>query len=275
MALLGRIIWQIETGLDAPVTLEALSKDCAVSKYHMCRVFQQEAGLSIMAYVRSRRLSEAARALAAGDEGLLGIALDAGYSSHEAFTRAFAGYFGVLPSTVRAARSVSCLSLMEPLKMKNDMIVEVARPEMRERAAFRVVGLSANCTFEEAGAIPGLWQDFNAREDEVSGAVSGAAYGVCCDADETGRFRYVAGVAAAQVPEGMDAVDIPAGRYAVFRHSGHISDLPRTVYTIWNKSLPDLDLEPAEAPDFELYDKRFDPRTGRGVVEIWIPISSA
>ena len=80
---------------------------------------------------------------------------------------------------------------------------------------------------------------------------------------------------AAGKTEGMDYVDIPAGRYAVFTHSGHISDLPRTVYTIWNKSLPDLGLEPRKAPDFERYDKRFDPETGRGTLEIWIPIASA
>ena len=71
----------------------------------------------------------------------------------------------------------------------------------------------------------------------------------------------------------MDDVSIPAGRYAVFTHSGHISDLPKTVYTIWNKSLPDAGLNTREAPDFELYDCRFDPLTGRGDVEIWIPIA--
>ena len=73
--------------------------------------------------------------------------------------------------------------------------------------------------------------------------------------------------------QGMDFVDIPASRYAVFTHSGHISDFPKTVYTIWNKYLPDAGLEPAGTPDFELYDRRFDPDTGRGDVEIWIPIS--
>ena len=271
MALLERITWQIEFRLGETVNLKLLSEACGVSAYHMCRVFQQGTGMSIMSYLRARRLSVAAKVIAGGQDSLLNIALDAGYASHEAFTRAFARFFGVLPSTIHTARCLSTLTLMEPLNMKKEMIVDVAKPELRERQAFRVVGLSAVCSFEDASAIPGLWQAANAKESEIEGAVQGVGYGVCCDHNETGRFRYVAGVEAAGKTKGMDYVDIPAGRYAVFTHNGHISDLPKTVYTIWNKSLPDLGMEPAKAPDFERYDKRFNPETGRGTVEIWIP----
>jgi len=273
MALLDKILWQIETMLGETITLELLSSKCAISPYHMCRVFLQGMGMSIMSYVRGRRLSIAARAIADCDESILNVAIDAGYASHEAFTRAFAKYFGVLPSTVRTARSISRLSLMEPMKMKKDMIVNIAKPDMRDRSDLRVVGLSAQCSFEDTSAIPGLWQSFNEREDDVIGAVDGAAYGVCCDADGSGQFRYVAGVEAVGKTEGMDYVNLPAGRYAVFTHTGHISDLPKTIYTIWNKSLRDLGLEPAKSPDFERYDHRFDPEAGRGTVEVWIPIS--
>ncbi len=273
MSVLDKLIWQIEFRLHEGLTLTHLSKGCAVSPHHMCRVFQQATGLSVMSYVRARRLSEAARAIAEQDKDILTAALDSGYASHEAFTRAFARYFGVLPSSVRKARSLSSLSLMEPIEMKKDLIVDVAKPELRERDAFRVVGLSVRCSFENTAAIPGLWQSVNVREPEVVGAVPGTAYGVCCDFEETGHFRYLAGVEATEKTEGMDFVDIPANRYAVFTHNGHISDFSKTVYTIWNKSLPDAGLEPVRAPDFEVYDNRFDPETGRGIVEIWIPIA--
>lgn len=274
MALLDRIIWQIETNLaQEDITLEALADACAVSRFHMCRAFRQATGISIMSYVRGRRLSIAAQAIGNGDDTLLSIALTAGYRSHEAFTRAFSSYFGVLPNTVRKARSTKNLSLQEPVRMKKDMIVDVAKPEIRERGAFRVVGLSVKTSFEDTSAIPALWSDFNARENEVQNAVHRTAYGVCCDATEAGQFRYVAGIEATGLTDGMDHVDIPAGRYAVFTHKGHISDLPKSVYTIWNQSLPDLELTPEQRPDFERYDDRFDPETGRGAVEIWIPVS--
>lgn len=157
--------------------------------------------------------------------------------------------------------------------MKKDMIVDVAKPEIRERDAFRVVGLTAKASFEDTSAIPGLWSEFNAREDAVQNAIKGAAYGVCFDATDAGHFRYLAGIEATGQTDTMDHIDIPAGRYAVFTHRGHISDLPKTVYTIWNQSLPDLELTPEQHPDFERYDNRFDPDTGRGAVEIWIPVS--
>lgn len=276
MTLVNRAVWQIETRLHQPLSLTKLSDLCAASPFHLSRTFRSATGLSPMTYLRARRLSAAAEALATGDEDILTIALEAQYGSHEAFTQAFASYFGLLPSSVRAARSAQSLVLMEPLKMKKSLLVDVAAAEIKERDAFRVVGVSTHCTFEDTSAIPSLWQTFNERENDVPSAVSGAAYGVCCDADEAGRFRYLAGVettAVADIPSAMDSVSIPANRYAVFTHSGHVADLPKTVYTIWNKALPDAGLEPKKAPDFELYDSRFDPSTGRGVAEIWIPIA--
>lgn len=275
MTLVDRAIWQVETGLHHPLSLSDLSEKCAVSPYHLSRTFRSATGVSPMTYLRARRLSVAARALALGQRDILSIALDAQYGSHEAFTRAFASYFGCLPSSVREARSTDNLALMEPLKMEKSLLVDVAAPQMRDRDAFQVVGLSVQCSFEDVSAIPEIWGAFNEREAEIASAISGVAYGVCCDADGSGRFRYVAGVEAevgAEIPPDMDTVAIPANRYAVFTHSGHISDLPKTVYTIWNKALPDSEIEPAKAADFELYDSRFNPSNGRGEVEIWIPI---
>lgn len=96
---------------------------------------------------------------------------------------------------------------------------------------------------------------------------------MCCDATEAGQFRYLTGIEASGLSDDMDHVEIPEGWYAVFTHSGHISDLPKAVNTIWNPSPPGLELTPDQRPKFERYDNRFDPGTGRGAVEIWIPVS--
>lgn len=276
MSLAERVAWQVERRLYDPLSIRLLAERCAASPYHMTRVFRSATGFTPMTYVRARRLSEAAKRLANGKDDILNVALDAQFNSHEAFTRAFATYFGVLPRSVREARSTDNLDLMEPLKMKKDLIVDVANPEMRERDGFRVIGMSIECSFDNNSAIPPLWQAFTARHEELEGMIEGAAYGVSCDADANGSFRYVAGVesgAEMAVPAGMDSVDIPKSRYAVFTHTGHISDLPKTVYTIWNKALSDAALEPSGTADFELYDQRFDASTGRGTVEIWVPVA--
>lgn len=275
MGVLEKAIWYLELNIGRPMTLAELADLCVVSPWHLSRLFQASIGLAPMSYLRARRLTVAAEALAKGNQEILPIALDAGYSSHEAFTRAFAGCFGALPSTVRQARTTRNLPLLEPWTMRKDMLVDLPAPALRERGAFRVIGLSTRCTFETNAAIPRLWTDFNPRCGEVPSPVAGAAYGVCCDMEADGHFRYVAGLesTATHVPDEFDSVDIPASRYAVFMHVGHLSSFNKTVYTIWNKALPDAGLEPAKTPDFELYDERFHPKTGDGVVEIWIPIA--
>ena len=221
MALTEKILWQIEGRLDQPITVAALANLCAVSPFHMSRTFRAATGLSPMSYLRARRLSVAAQSLAAGQD-VLSTAIDAQYGSHEAFTRAFFAYMGVLPSTVRAAGSTDNLQLMEPLTMKKDMLTDVATPEIRTRGAFRVTGLAKHCSVEDLSGIPALWRDFNRREDELNPAVPVTAYGVCYGADDAGRFYYMAavepGTGAVPAPD-METVEIPEGRYAVFTHS--------------------------------------------------------
>ena len=275
MSVLEKAIWYLELNVGRPLTLTDLADRCGTSPWHLTRLFQADVGLAPMSYLRVRRLTIAAEALAKGDQEILPIALDAGYGSHEAFTRAFVGYFGVLPSTLRQAGTTENLVLMEPWTMRKDMIIDIAAPELREREAFRVMGLSTRCTFETNSVISKVWAEFDQHCNDIPAPVAGACYGVCCDMEADGHFRYVAGLAtkATHLPDGLDAVDIPASRYAVFKHVGHISDFNKTVYTVWNKALPDAGLTPAKSPDFELYDDRFDARTCSGTVEIWIPIA--
>ena len=68
-----------------------------VSRSHLAHAFGTATGLSVMQYVRARCLSDAARVLAGGAPNILTVALDAGYNSHEAFTRAFRDRFEESP----------------------------------------------------------------------------------------------------------------------------------------------------------------------------------
>ncbi len=65
---------------------------------------------------------------------------------------------------------------------------------------------------------------------------------------------------------------IPTQRYAVFSHRDPVSSIRRTWKTIWAKWLPESGLEVADAPSFERYGETFDPRSGTGWFEIWIPL---
>ena len=98
----GKALWFIESHFAQDITLEEIAKVSGVSRYHMSRIFGIATGHSLMRYVRGRRLTEAARSLANGAPDILSVALDVGYGSHEAFTRAFRDQFGLTPEMVRA-----------------------------------------------------------------------------------------------------------------------------------------------------------------------------
>jgi AraC family transcriptional regulator len=89
-----KALWFVENRLAGELSLQAIAQSVGVSNHHLARTFGAVTGQSLMRYARGRRLSEAARALAAGPPDILAVALAAGYSSHEAFTRAFHEQFG-------------------------------------------------------------------------------------------------------------------------------------------------------------------------------------
>ena len=117
MDTVGKAIWFIETHFSGDISLDDVAKAAGVSRFCVVRAFSFATGRSVMGYVRGRRLTEAARSLANGAPDILTVALDAGYGSHEAFTRAFRDQFGLTPETVRAQQHLGNLELVNPIKL--------------------------------------------------------------------------------------------------------------------------------------------------------------
>jgi AraC family transcriptional regulator len=242
----------------------------------MVRAFAAATGLSVMRYVRTRRLSEAARALAGGAPDILNLALDADYGSHEAFTRAFRDHFGVTPEAVRSSTRLDNLRLQEPIVMDSTVTDNLQAPRFETGKAMLVAGVGERCTHENGGAgIPNQWQRFHQKVGDIPDRVGQVAYGVCCNGDDSGNCDYIAGVEVSDfsdLPRDFSRVRIPGQRYAVFTHRDHIATIRRTINTIWNHWLPASGLKAADAPSFERYDENFDPLTGNGGLEIWVPV---
>src|SRR5947208_2156807 len=270
-----KALWYIESHLAEPLTLDDVAGVAGVSRFHLVRAFATATGFSVMRYVRARRLSKAAQALAAGAPDILSLALDADYGSHEAFTRAFRDHFGVTPEMVRAATCLDRLKLQEPIVMDSTLLDNLKPPRFETSKPLLIAGISERCTHENGGAgIPNQWQRFNQKVDDIPDRIGKVAYGVCCNGDDSG-FDYIAGVEVADfsdLPREFARVRIPEQKYAVFTHSEHISTIRRTINTIWNHWLPVSGMKAADASNFERYDEKFDPATGNGGLEIWIPV---
>jgi AraC family transcriptional regulator len=270
-----KALWFIESHLADALTLDEVAAKAGISRFHMVRAFAAATGLSVMRYVRARRLSEAARALANGAPDILSVALDADYGSHEAFTRAFRDHFGVTPEMVRGSAHLGNLQLQEPIIMDSTVIDNLQPPRFATGKPLLVAGVGERYTCESSAGIPGQWQRFHRSVDDIPSRVGKVAYGVCCNGDDSGNFDYIAGVEVSDfsgLPREFSRVRIPEARYAVFSHKDHISTIRRTVNTIWNHWLPASSLKAADAPNFERYDENFDSMTGNGGLEIWIPV---
>src|SRR6202049_4187955 len=131
-----KALWFIESHLADALTLDEIAGVAGVSRFHMVRAFAAATGFSVMRYVRARRLSEAARALAHGAPNILELALDADYGSHEAFTRAFRDHFGMTPEAVRSSTCLDNLRLQEPILMDSTALDNLQAPHFETTKPF-------------------------------------------------------------------------------------------------------------------------------------------
>lgn len=98
--LLSTLI-HVQTHLDSDLSLETLAERVGFSAYHFHRLFRDAIGEPVKEYIRRLRLDRAAYRLKISEETILQIALDAGFKTHESFTRAFQRQFGLTPNEFR------------------------------------------------------------------------------------------------------------------------------------------------------------------------------
>src|SRR5712671_2932723 len=278
MSAVGKAIWFIETHFAGDISLDDIARSAGVSRYYLARAFSLATGHSVMGYVRGRRLTEAAKALSNGAPNILSVALDAGYGSHEAFTRAFRDEFGVTPETIRAQGHLKKIELVGPIKMDETALIKLELPRFVSGKRLLIAGLGERYTWETGAGIPSQWQRFLPHLGQIPGQLGRTAYGVCSNSDEAGNFDYVCGVEVKDfsgLPRDWTRVRIPEQRYAIFLQREHISTIRSTWNTIWNNWLPESGYEVVDAPNFERYGDDFDSVTGTGGFEIWIPIKTS
>lgn len=273
-----KALWYVESHFRRELPLEEIAGAAGVSRYHLSRAFGLATGHSVMRYVRGRRLTEAARMLAGGAPDILTVAIDCGYGSHEAFTRAFRDHFGLTPEALRERSTLDGLKLVEAIKMDETLLTNLQPPRFENGRTLLIAGLSDRYNSETSAGIPAQWQRFGPYLGHIPRQVGRVAYGVLCNSDDAGNVEYISGVEVsdfALLPEEFARLRIPEARYAVFSHPGHISTIRRVWATIFNGWLPESGYRIAEGPEFERYGEEFNGLTGTGGFEIWIPVREA
>jgi AraC family transcriptional regulator len=226
--------------LDDALELEALARAACLSPFHFHRVFRGMVGETPLELTRRLRLERAAWRLKGQQQAITEIAFDAGYETHEAFTRAFRACYSTSPSGFRL-RKYPRIELAAPCGIHFNpngvipafiardsggqaMDVDIKQmPELRV-GTVRHVGPYNQIpkAFERLGAIAG-----------PAGLLrqAGSMIAIYHDDPETTPQDQLRSDAALVVPEGVELPEglveqhIAAGRYARTLHVGPYEQL--------------------------------------------------
>ncbi len=281
MQAIEKALWYIESHFSEPVSLDDVAEASGLSRFHLSRIFAAAVGQPVVAYMRGRRLTEAARQIAGGAPDILQVALAAGYGSHEAFTRAFRDQFGVTPEGARSLRSLANLQLVEAIRMPDQPSPTISPDRFVKTNAMLFAGLRKYFRFDDRGGIPNIWQAFGPMIGTIPDEVAGAAYGLnlapADEMDDSG-FDYFAAVQVKSLDglaEGLSGARIAGREWAVFKHAGHVSGIGATCGAAGDW-LARSSRAPKSGPMqmIEYYGPTFDARTGLGGCEVWVPVIS-
>ncbi|HEX5858551.1 MAG TPA: AraC family transcriptional regulator [Microbacterium sp.] len=248
IATLNRLVELIENQLTEEIDIARFAGTLGTTEYHLRRMFSSLAGMPLSEYVRRRRMAVAA-ADVLGDGDLLGIAVRYGYGSAEAFGRAFRAVHGAGPGEVR--RNGGPLRTQPQLRFR--LIVEGSTPmdtRITDRPAFRLIGHSARVPLIHEGANPhiqahiaSLPETEHLRLKALGDTEPAGLLQVSADVDpdytEGSELTYLHGVAVREttpVPTDLDAIDVPAGTWAVFLTAG---PYPAALQSAWAATATD------------------------------------
>lgn len=276
---LERALEYIEAHLNENVNLRDVSRETGYSYCHMTRLFSAALGEPVGRYIHRRRLYAASQQLVRTDRRIIEIALESGFASPEAFSRAFKAAFGSSPADYRRAgidRVVGAKRGLEPADVHHIAAGISLTPEILTLGETRLAGLRGATSLSD-NRLPALWERFLALRP-----APGPWYGVC----ETQQTAYtpdgdVSFSALVGGPvEALDGLPPPlvgktlaGGRCAVFTHRGSFANLFKTYQYIYGTWLPAAGVELDGREDFERYARAvtsFDDPDNE--VEIFIPI---
>lgn len=263
-----RAIEHIAEHLGEATDLEELARGACLSPFHFHRIFKGMAGETPVELARRLRLERAALALASTKAPVTMIAFEAGYETHEAFTRAFRAAYADSPTGFRArGRDRTLLGAVNGVHYspgggaiefvprdtggKNMDVTVKELPEVR-LAARRFIGpyQQINQAFGELGQIAaqaGLARD---------GMQMVAVYYDIPQETPADRLRSDAGLTIAPgtpIPPGLHEVVLPAGRYAITTFVGPYERLADVWPRFMGEWLPASGHRLGEGVSFEVY----------------------
>ena len=153
-------------------------------------------------------------------------------------------------------------------------------PQFVTTGPLLIAGLREEMNEDSGKSIPLLWKKFAPFIGATTHQLGRNCYGLCVASDTSQQaFYYMAGVEVsdfADVPPTLSRVILPSQRYAVFPHNAHVSQIKQTIDAIFDQWLPNAEVKHMNQSlhFFERYSEVYNPQTGLGGMEIWLPVSN-
>jgi AraC family transcriptional regulator len=283
----------IEEHLDDEMNYAQLADIVCCTVYQFGRVFSYVVGISLSEYVRRRRLSQAALELQDGNKKVIDIALKYGYSSPDAFTRAFVAMHGVTPK--EACTLGAKLKLYPRITFHISIIGDTDMEYRIEKKGIvhcagivrnfgkLTVNQSASHWTEETPKIWEYWDNFLNRGENIVirdkyKLYRPPFYQVGFNQTlENGDTVVSIGAEAKPgetYPELM-SFEIPEHTWAVFPVKGtlnqNVHPISKTMTRVLNEWLPSSGYELIKGMDLETYGPG-DTQSDDYVCELWLPV---
>ncbi|KOY45845.1 AraC family transcriptional regulator [Vibrio parahaemolyticus] len=281
----------IHNNLDIALSVDEISKASCWSRWQLQRVFQQHTGVSVAHYIRELKLSLAAERLIHTSDRSLDIAIEMGFASEHAFSRAFKNMFSKSPRDYRKAQQLT--GLRQPLTLRDTpedenrhkCFIEV---RIETKPAFVLAGyhepiyglFSATPNFQSK--VPFLWSQLHSSENHTHlernylGVIDVTkAYSSNQQLEYWAGYEYNS-ASRTSISKGStqepDLLVVPEQTYAVITHIGKASNLAATLEWFILHWLPYSNYHGIDGYELEVYPEDYDVESENAQMHYWIPV---
>lgn len=288
--VMSQCIEFIEENINSELTPDLIASQCGYSTFHFCRIFNICQGMTLMDYVKKRRLSLAATKLFDGNR-IIDVALEYGFDTHNGFSKAFKKEYGFTPTQY--------VKRMEDYYFNKESVYKIGgyimNPVIVSKPAFKVAGYGiqtniSNCNFTKD--IASFWSNYSGENLEIKmyeilKPDKHGEIGIFIPSnDRNGDAIYLMGVIVndfESISDDMITIEIPEATYAVFTtppvdtsNDSSQNDFAKTIKATWKYIFEDWFNQSdyifdEDKMDFEFYDERCHFRKDT-VMDIYVPV---
>ena len=246
---LNEITEYIDDNLEEKINYEVLAKKMGVSTYTMQRLFSMLTGISLVEYIRKRRLSRAGYDLYKGDVRVIDVAIKYQYDNATSFSRAFEKFHGIKPSLVNKEtklKNYPRIVFNEDVKLTTELDYEIVNLD-----EFDLYGIGIETNNEKIGDdAPRFFREIEDKYFDECGFVK---YGmVTYDNERIECQKYYC--LYDEKRDGFEHIKIPKSKWLRFRTGSQIAkDIQKTSYRFYSEFLPSVKYNLRELPELEYY----------------------